>query len=175
VITLAPGLRVYLACGVTDMRKGMIGLAMLVQQSLREDPFGGAVYAFRGRRAGLIKLIWHDGVGLCMLTKRLERGQFLWPSSSTTGRIALSAPQLAALLDGCVDDGPQGQSRAGKGHSARRTAGSSRPRTRLLPIAEEDEPTWRRPKKGDRSWATPPSCWEIWMARPRFTKRGGPW
>jgi transposase len=48
MITLAPGLRVYLACGVTDMRKGAIGLAMLVQQSLQEDPFGGAVYAFRG-------------------------------------------------------------------------------------------------------------------------------
>jgi transposase len=92
MITLAPGLRVYLACGVTDMRKGMVGLAMLVQQSLREDPFDGAVYAFRGRRAGLIKLIWHDGAGLCM---------FIWPSSEATGRIMLSSAQLAALLDGC--------------------------------------------------------------------------
>jgi transposase len=101
MIALASGLRVYLACGVTDMRKGMTGLAMLVQQTLAEDPFGGAVFAFRGRRAGLIKLIWHDGVGLSMLTKRLEQGQFVWPSASTTGRIALSSPQLAALLDGC--------------------------------------------------------------------------
>jgi len=90
LIALAPGVRVYLACGVTDMRKGMIGLAMLVQQNLTADPFDGAVYAFRGRRAGLVKLIWHDGVGLCMLTKRLERGQFAWPSATTTGRIALS-------------------------------------------------------------------------------------
>jgi transposase len=49
----------------------------------------------------LIKLLWHDGVGLCMLTKRLEQGQFLWPSASTTGRIALTSAQLAALLDGC--------------------------------------------------------------------------
>jgi transposase len=101
MITLASSLRVYLACGVTDMRKGMVGLAMLVQQTLGADPFDGAVYAFRGRRAGLIKLIWHDGVGLCMLTKRLEHGQFPWPSSNTTGRIALSSAQLAALLDGC--------------------------------------------------------------------------
>ena len=83
------------------MRKGMIGLSMLVQQNLAEDPFGGAVFAFRGRRAGLIKLIWHDGVGLCMLTKRLERGQFAWPSSNPTGRIMLTSAQLAALLDGC--------------------------------------------------------------------------
>ena len=61
----------------------------------------GAVFAFRGRRAGLIKLLWHDGIGLCMLTKRLEQGQFVWPSVTSTGRIALSASQLAALLDGC--------------------------------------------------------------------------
>ena len=101
MITLPPGRHVYLACGVTDMRKGMIGLAMLVQQGLAEDPFSGALYAFRGRRAGLIKLLWHDGIGLCLLTKKLEQGQFVWPSTSTTGRIALSSSQLAALLDGC--------------------------------------------------------------------------
>jgi transposase len=83
------------------MRKGMVGLAMLVQQSLGDDPFSGALYAFRGRRAGLIKLLWHDGIGLCLLTKRLEHGQFIWPSASTAGRIALSPSQLAALLDGC--------------------------------------------------------------------------
>jgi transposase len=91
MIALASGLRVYLACGVTDMRKGVTGLAMLVQQTLAEDPFGGAVFAFHGRRPGLIKLIWHDGVGLCMLTKRLEQGQFVWPSADTTGRITLSS------------------------------------------------------------------------------------
>lgn len=101
MIALPPGVRVYLACGVTDMRKGMVGLAMLVQQGLGDDPFNGALYAFRGRRAGLIKLLWHDGVGLCLLTKRLEHGQFIWPSTTTSGRIALSPSQLAALLDGC--------------------------------------------------------------------------
>jgi transposase len=101
MICLTSGLRIYLACGVTDMRKGMSGLAMLVQQGLSEDPFSGATYAFRGRRAGLIKLIWHDGIGLCMLTKRLERGQFAWPSADSSDRIALTSAQLAALLDGC--------------------------------------------------------------------------
>lgn len=64
MIALSSGLRVYLACGVTNMRKGMTGLAMLVQQDLSADPFDGAVFAFRGRRAGLIKLIWHTGIGL---------------------------------------------------------------------------------------------------------------
>jgi transposase len=101
MIALPPGVRVYLACGVTDMRKGMSGLAMLVQQGMAENPCGGAIFAFRGRRAGLIKLIWHDGIGFCLLTKRLERGRFIWPSTTTTGQITLSTAQLAALLDGC--------------------------------------------------------------------------
>ena len=100
MIALPSGVRVYIACGATDMRKGMVGLAMLVQQGLGADPFDGAVYAFRGRRAGLLKLIWHDGIGLCMLTKRLERGHFIWPMTST-GSIALSAGQLSTLLEGC--------------------------------------------------------------------------
>ncbi len=91
MIALSPGGRVYLACGVTDMRKGAVGLAMLVQQSLAKNPFDGSVYAFRGRRSGLIKLIWHDGIGLCMLTRRLEQGQFHWPSASTTGRFSLTS------------------------------------------------------------------------------------
>jgi transposase len=101
MITLAPELRIYLACGVTDMRKGMGGLAMLVQQVLAENPFDGTLYAFRGRRSGLIKLLWHDGLGLCLLSKKLEHGQLVWPSTSTTGTVALSPSQLAALLDGC--------------------------------------------------------------------------
>ena len=87
-----------MACGHTDMRKGMVGLAMLVQQGLAEDPFSGALFAFRGKRAGLIKLIWHDGIGLCLLSKRLERGSFIWPMTGS-GKISLSVGQLAALLD----------------------------------------------------------------------------
>ena len=75
-------------------------MAMLVQQGLAEDPFSGALYAFRGRRAGLIKLLWHDGIGLCLLTKKLEQGQFVWPSTTSTGRIALTPSQLTALLEG---------------------------------------------------------------------------
>lgn len=95
------GVRVYLACGYTDMRKGARGLTMLVQQVLAQNPFEeGTVYGFRGRRSKLLKLIWHDGIGLCMLTKRLERGQFIWPMAST-GSVMLSAGQLSTLLEGC--------------------------------------------------------------------------
>jgi transposase len=100
MIAPGAGVRVYLACGRTDMRKGMDGLALLIQQGFSEDPFGGAVFAFRGRRAGQLKLLWHDGLGLCLLTKRLERGAFVWPQSGTT-LIALSPGQLATLLEGC--------------------------------------------------------------------------
>jgi transposase len=78
----------------------MAGLAMQVQQVLVQNPFDGAVFAFRGRSGGLIKLLWHDGIGLCLLTKRLERGHFIWPMTST-GAISLTASQLATLLEGC--------------------------------------------------------------------------
>jgi transposase len=71
MITTPPGVRVYLACGSTDMRRGMAGLAMQVQQILQHDPFDGAAFAFRGKRGGLIKVLWHDGIGLCLLTKYL--------------------------------------------------------------------------------------------------------
>ena len=81
-------------------RKGMATLAMLVQQTLGHDPFCGTVFAFRGRRSGLIKLLWHDGVGMCLFIKRLERGQFIWPMSAA-GTVSLSAGQLSTLLEGC--------------------------------------------------------------------------
>ena len=100
MIAAPPGVRVYLACGATDMRRGMAGLAMQVQQNLSQDPFGGGVFAFRGKRGGLIKVLWHDGIGLCLLTKRLERGHFIWPMTST-GAISLTAAQPATLLEGC--------------------------------------------------------------------------
>ena len=74
MISLPSGARVWLACGRTDMRKGMDGLAMLAQQVLTEDPFGGALFAFRGKRGGLVKLLWYDGQGMCLFSKRLETG-----------------------------------------------------------------------------------------------------
>ena len=66
--------------GHTDMRKGFDGLALLVQETLKRDPHGGHLFVFRGRRGGLIKVLWHDGQGMCLFAKRLERGRFVWPS-----------------------------------------------------------------------------------------------
>ena len=69
------GVRVYLACGVTDMRKGIAGLAALAQDVLRQRPSSGAVFAFRGRRGDRIKLLFWDGQGFCLYYKVLERGR----------------------------------------------------------------------------------------------------
>lgn len=69
--------RVWLAAGATDMRYGIDSLAAKVQMALSEDPFCGHVFAFRGRRGDLVKLLWSDGDGMCLLTKRLERGRFV--------------------------------------------------------------------------------------------------
>src|SRR5208337_3460519 len=65
--------RVWLATGHTDMRKGFNGLALLVQETLKRNPHDGNLFVFRGRRGDLLKVIWHDGQGACLFTKRLER------------------------------------------------------------------------------------------------------
>eukprot|EP00919_Chromeraceae_sp_WS-2016_P064708 GHVR01153312.1.p1 GENE.GHVR01153312.1~~GHVR01153312.1.p1 ORF type:complete len:208 (+),score=28.77 GHVR01153312.1:958-1581(+) len=76
------GVRVYLACGVTDMRKGIAGLSALTQDVLRQKPTSGAVFAFRGRRGDRIKLLFWDGQGFCLYYKVLERGRFPWPTAT---------------------------------------------------------------------------------------------
>ena len=106
MIPLPSTLRIWLAAGVTDMRLGMPGLALKVQEALGRDPFAGDIYAFRGRRGDLVKLIWHDGIGLSLYTKRIERGHFLWPSAKD-GVIHLSPSQLTCLLEGVDWRNPQ--------------------------------------------------------------------
>ena len=91
--------RVWLAAGHTDMRKGFDGLAVLVQETLKRDPHDGQLFVFRGKRGDLIKLIWHDGQGMSLFAKRLERGRFIWPA--TVGEaVTISAAQLGYLLEG---------------------------------------------------------------------------
>ena len=98
---LPPGVKVHLAFGYIDMRKGIDGLAMLVQGVLRQDPFSGHLFVFRGRKANLIKIVFWDGTGLCLFTKRLEHGVFLWPSNvEPGGTLMLSSAQLSMLIDG---------------------------------------------------------------------------
>jgi transposase len=80
MIPVPSGVRVWLAVGHTDMRRGMDSLALQVQQALGRDPHAGDLYVFRGKRGHLIKILWHDGIGMSLYAKRLERGRFIWPS-----------------------------------------------------------------------------------------------
>ncbi|WP_425907087.1 IS66 family insertion sequence element accessory protein TnpB [Nitrobacter sp. TKz-YC02] len=95
---LPPNVKVHLALGYIDMRKGIDGLAMLVQGVLHQDPFTGHLFVFRGRtRANLIKIIYWDGTGFCLFTKRLEHGVFLWPPSIAPGEtLSLTSAHGAA-------------------------------------------------------------------------------
>lgn len=93
------GTQVWLAAGITDMRRGMDGLASLVQEKLVLHPFSGHLFLFRGRRGDLVKILWWDGDGLCLFAKRLERGRFIWPQASE-GAVFLTPAQLSMLLEG---------------------------------------------------------------------------
>ena len=99
MIAVPPGVRILLATRSVDFRKGMDGLAALVQQALRADPFAGEVFIFRPGRADRVKILVYDGTGLCLYAKRLEAGRFSWPSPAE-GVVRLSAAQLATLLEG---------------------------------------------------------------------------
>ena len=99
MIPMRSGVRVWLATGHTDMRKGMQGLTLLVQEHLKRDPHGGDLYVFRGRGGGLVKIVWHDGIGLSLYAKRLERGRFIWPQAKE-GVVALTPATLSMLLEG---------------------------------------------------------------------------
>jgi len=93
------GTRIWLAAGITDMRKGINGLAAIVQLALGERPFSGDVFVFRGRRGDQVKLLWWSGDGMNLYVKRLERGRFVWPQAAS-GTVHLSRAQLSMLLEG---------------------------------------------------------------------------
>jgi transposase len=99
VIGPTGAVRVLVATRPVDFRKGAEGLAALVREDMKADPFSGAVYVFRAKRADRVKLIYWDGTGMCLFAKRLEDGAFRWPSMQD-GVIRLSAAQFSALLEG---------------------------------------------------------------------------
>ena len=104
MIPVPSGVQVWLSTGHTDMRKGFDGLALLVQEALRHNPHNGHLFVFRGRRGGLIKVLWHDGQGMCLFAKRLERGRFIWPSTTpgddADRTVTITSAQLGYLLEG---------------------------------------------------------------------------
>lgn len=99
MIPVPSNTRIWLAAGVTDMRRGFNTLAAQAQTALKEDPFSGHLFVFRGKRGDLLKIIWWDQQGGCLFYKRLERGRFVWPRAKE-GKVSLSASQLSMLLEG---------------------------------------------------------------------------
>ncbi len=106
MIPVPASTKIWLAGGVTDMRKGFASLSALAKTVLYQDPYSGHLFVFRGRRGDLIKVIWWDGQGACLFSKRLERGRFVWPSVAD-GKVAITPAQLSMLLEGIDWRAPQ--------------------------------------------------------------------
>jgi transposase len=92
--------QVYLACGRTDMRKSINGLAAIVEQSFEMDLFGGALFAFCNRRRDRIKILEWDGDGFWLHFKRLEKGHFRWPGEGAESTLTLTSEEMSVLLNG---------------------------------------------------------------------------
>ena len=99
MIPVPSNVKIWLATGQTDMRKGMNSLALQVQETLGRNPHAGDLFVFRGKSGDKLKIIWHDGLGMSLYAKRLERGKFVWPSPAN-GVVGISAAQLSYMLDG---------------------------------------------------------------------------
>ena len=99
MIPIASGVRVWIATGHTDMRRGMNSLALLVQEAFKRDPHGGDLYVFRGKSGKLIKIFWYDGLGASLYAKRLEKGRFVW-AATHDGVVVITPGQLGYLLEG---------------------------------------------------------------------------
>ncbi len=106
MIPMSSTVRVWIATGHTDMRRGMQGLALEVQEGLKRDPHAGDLYIFRGRRGDLVKILWHDGIGLSLYAKRLDRGRFVWPCAKD-GAISISVGQMGFMLEAIDWRNPQ--------------------------------------------------------------------
>ena len=106
MIPVPANVRVWIATGHTDMRRGMTGLALQVQEILKRDAHAGDIYLFRGKRGDLMKCLWHDGLGLSLYAKRLDRGRFIWPSADG-GSVAITPAQMGYLLEAIDWRNPQ--------------------------------------------------------------------
>ena len=99
MLSLPPSVRIFLARGVTDMRKQIDGLAALVEHVLKEDPFSGHLFVFCNRARNRLKILYWEEGGYWLMHKRLESGRFTWPDGDSPA-IRLSATELHALIGG---------------------------------------------------------------------------
>ena len=151
MIPVPSAVRVWLAVGRTDMRRGMNGLALQVQEALGCNPHAGDLYVFRGARGDLIKIIWHDGIGMSLYSKRLEHGRFVsyglcqglrtcviersGPNGGSSDDHQSARVRAPVSIDGRSD------SYAGIGYpmmTVRRRAASLWPRTWALPLVQHE-------------------------------------
>lgn len=107
MLSISRTTRVFLATEPTDMRKGFDGLFALVENVIREDPFSGHLFVFRNRRRDRLKVLWWDADGLAIFYKRLERGNYQFPTDSvvsksgtTSSRCEIRSDELSLLLAG---------------------------------------------------------------------------
>ncbi len=98
MISLPSGTRIWLVAGVTEVITGCEGINAGTRPIARENDEGGHLFIFRGRRGDTVKILWADADGLCLFTKRLEEGQFIWPAVRD-GKVSITRSQLAMLLD----------------------------------------------------------------------------
>ena len=98
--------KVYIACGYTDLRRGIDGLASMVQESFQLNPFTNTLFLFCGRRRDRIKALYWEGDGFVLLYKRLESGSFQWPRSESEAR-ELTSQQYRWLMEGLNIDQPK--------------------------------------------------------------------
>ena len=108
MMLVPPGVSVHLVPGFTDLRRNIDALGILVQQALGCDPFSGHMFAFRGERADMIKILWWDGTGLCLFMKRLENGNFPWPMTAGAKKtVEITSAQLSMLIEGLNWEKPE--------------------------------------------------------------------
>lgn len=100
MLTLSPNLRIFVALGVTDMRKSFDTLAEVVRGVMGEDPLSGQVFVFSNRARNRIKILWWDRGGFWLLARRLERGTFAWPRERARAGLQMRVDDLLLLLNG---------------------------------------------------------------------------
>ena len=106
MIPVPANTRIWLAAGVTDKRKQFKGLSTLAESVLKHDPYSGHLFEFCGCRGDLVKIVWWDGQGACMFSKRLVKAKYVRPAASD-GKVTVSPAQLSMLLEGIDWRAPQ--------------------------------------------------------------------
>jgi transposase len=107
MLTLPPGVRVFVATGRVDGRKGIDGLSALVRSQFLEDPLSGSMYVFFSRRADRVRVLYFDRDGYVLVTKRLEKGSYRLPWPAEHGRVVIEAAELLLVLEGIDVRGAQ--------------------------------------------------------------------